>query len=250
VTGSASGIGAATRAHLERAGSRVVGVDLRDAEVLADLATAEGRAAAIAGVREHAANRLDGVVACAGLGPHVASMSTMVSLNYFGAQVFLEQLRDTLARGERPAAVAVASNSAMLPGVDTALVDLCLEGRESEARRRAEGCMGHAVYAASKQALARWVRRQAPTATWAGAGIRLNAVAPGAVQTALLQGGLEHPHLGPAIRSFPIPLGGFGKPEQIAAAIDFLLGDAADFCCGSVFFVDGGSDALLRPDTF
>jgi NAD(P)-dependent dehydrogenase (short-subunit alcohol dehydrogenase family) len=67
--------------------------------------------------------------------------------------------------------------------------------------------------------------------------------------TPLLQDGLAHAALGPAIRAFPIPLGGFGAPEQIAAAIAFLLGPAATFCCGTVL-VDGGSDALLRPDAW
>jgi len=66
----------------------------------------------------------------------------------------------------------------------------------------------------------------------------------------LLQGGLDHPTLGAAIRGFPIPLGGFGDPGRVAAAIAFLLGPDAAFCCGTVLFVDGGSDALLRPDAF
>jgi NAD(P)-dependent dehydrogenase (short-subunit alcohol dehydrogenase family) len=78
----------------------------------------------------------------------------------------------------------------------------------------------------------------------------LNAVAPGAVTTPLLQGGLEHPILGDAIRGFPIPTGGFGTPDDVAAAITFLLSPDAAFCCGSVLFVDGGSDALFRPDEF
>ena len=52
VTGSASGMGAATRELLEADGQRVIGVDLRDAEVVADLATPEGRAAAVAEVTE------------------------------------------------------------------------------------------------------------------------------------------------------------------------------------------------------
>ena len=55
---------------------------------------------------------------------------------------------------------------------------------------------------------------------------------------------------GPAIRGFPIPTGGFGSADQVAGAIVFLLGPEAAFCCGSVLFVDGGSDALLRPDDY
>src|SRR5262245_56346389 len=86
VSGSASGIGAAIRAGLPRDGQRVIGIDLRDAEVIADLATADGRAAAIDAVKQHSAGRLDGLVVCAGVGPHVPDQALIVSLNYFGAQ--------------------------------------------------------------------------------------------------------------------------------------------------------------------
>jgi len=250
VTGSASGIGAATRARLERAGQRVIGVDLRGAEVVANLAEPPGRMAAIEAVRKIAGDRLDGLVVCAGVGPQVEPWSTIVSLNYFGAQALLAGLRPLLAAGDNAAAVAVSSNSATLPGMETPLVDACLAGDEQEARRLAETLDGQRTYAGSKLALARWVRRQAPGPEWAGAGIRLNAVAPGAVMTPLLQQGLDDPHFGPAIRNFPIPTGGFGSPDQIAAAIAFLLGPEAAFCCGSVLFVDGGTDAMVRRDTY
>jgi NAD(P)-dependent dehydrogenase (short-subunit alcohol dehydrogenase family) len=250
VTGSASGIGAASRARLERAGARVIGVDLRAADVTADLATPEGREAAVAAVRRSAGGRLDGVVACAGIGPQVESYPSIVSVNYFGAQAVLEGLRPDLGRGDLPAAVAVSSNSATLPGAESPLVDACLAGDEAEARRLAASLGGQPSYTGSKLALARWVRRQAPRPEWAGSGIRLNAVAPGATHTPLLQEGLDHPLFGPAIRAFPIPLGGFGTPDDIAALIVFLLDPAARFCCGGVFFADGGTDALLRPDRF
>jgi NAD(P)-dependent dehydrogenase (short-subunit alcohol dehydrogenase family) len=248
VTGSASGIGAALRRRLEGGGERVIGVDLRDAEVIADLGRPEGRAAADAAVRRACGDRLAGLVACAGVGPQVEPCSTIVSIDYFGAHALLAGLRDALAGGDRPAAVAVSSNSSTLPGADTPLVAACLAGDEDEARRLAVSLGGHPAYAGSKLALARWVRRSAPA--WAGAGVRLNAVAPGAVLTPLLQQGLDHPTFGPAIRGFPIPAGDFGTPDQIAAAIVFLLGPEAAFCCGSVFFVDGGSDAMLRPDAY
>ena len=67
VTGSASGIGAAVAAHLEKEGHRVIGVDLRDTEVTADLATAEGRAHAVAEVTRISEGRLDGFLPFAGV---------------------------------------------------------------------------------------------------------------------------------------------------------------------------------------
>lgn len=250
VTGSASGIGAAIRARLERDGARVVGIDVRDADIVADLSTPTGRAAAIARVEQTAGSVLDGLVACAGLGPQVDDHAAIASVNYFGAQVLLEQLRPALARGTRPAAVAISSNSASLPGAESALVAACLEGDESNVRALATTLAGHQVYAGSKLALTRWLRRVAPTAEWAGAGIRLNAVAPGPVVTPMLQAGLDHPVFGPAIRSFPVPTGEPGAPDDVAAAVAFLLGPDARYICGSVLFVDGGTDALIRGDQY
>jgi NAD(P)-dependent dehydrogenase (short-subunit alcohol dehydrogenase family) len=188
-------------------------------------------------------------VACAGLGPQHEDAAAVVSVNYFGAVAFLDGLREALAAGRAPAAVAISSNSATLsPGADGPIGAACRAGGEADARRLAAASGGVAAYAGAKLALARWVRHAAPGADWAGRGIRLNAVAPGATLTPLLQGGLDHPTLGAAIRAFPIPLGGFGVPDQIATAIAFLLGSEAAFCCGSLLFVDGGSDALLRPE--
>ena len=250
ITGSASGIGAATRKRLEAAGASVIGIDVRDADIIADLATPAGRSAAVAAIRQRAGARLDGLVACAGVGPQVEPWSTIVSLNYFGAQVLLDGLRDLLAAAAPSAAVAVSSNSTVLPGIETEMVAACLQGDEAAARQIALSLDGHRTYAGSKLALTRWLRHNAPRAEWAGAGIRLNAVAAGAVMTPLLQAGLDHPVFGDAIRGFPIPTGSFGAPEQIAAAIAFLLSPEAAFCCGTVLFVDGGTDALLRPDTF
>ncbi len=249
ISGSASGIGAATRAGIEAAGDRVIGIDLRDAEVTADLATVQGRRDAVEAVRRAAGGRLDGLVVCAGVGPQAEPWETIVSLNYFGAQALRAELRETLSAGAQPAAVAVGSNSSGLPGMDTPLVAACLAGDEPEARRLAATYDGQRTYGGSKLALARWVRRNAPGAQWAGTGIRLNAVVPGAVRTPLLEAGLDHPLFGDAIRGFPIPLGGFGAPEQIAAAIGFLLGPDATFCCGTLLSADGGSAALIRPDT-
>jgi NAD(P)-dependent dehydrogenase (short-subunit alcohol dehydrogenase family) len=250
ISGSASGIGAATRQRLEEEGNRVVGIDIRDAEVIADLASQDGRRAAIAALRERTSNVLDRLVVCAGLGPQTEPVSSIVSVNYFGALALLAGLREALAAGEGAAAVAVSSNSASIPGMESPLVDACLRDDEDEARHLASQMSGQLVYGSSKLALARWVRRNATLSDWAGAGIRLNAVAPGAVRTPLLDGGLQHPDYGPAIRNYPIPLGGFGRPEQVAAAIAFLLSSESSYCCGTILYVDGGTDAMARPNSF
>ena len=63
-----------------------------------------------------------------------------------------------------------------------------------------------------------------------------------------LQQQLATPQEARAIKAFPVPVGGFGDPDQMADWMLFMLSDAADFLCGSVVFVDGGSDAYFRAD--
>ncbi len=74
----------------------------------------------------------------------------------------------------------------------------------------------------------------------------LNAIAPGAVDTPLLGEQLATQREARAVTSFPVPIGGFGKPHHLGEWMRFMVSDAADFLCGSVIFVDGGSDAYFR----
>ena len=99
MTGSGSGIGAATRLRLEKAGNEILGVDLKGQEVDADLATPYGRTAATTPSRRGpgAGGSLDGFVGCAGVGPHVDNPPLIMSVNYFGTAVLLDALRPTLA---------------------------------------------------------------------------------------------------------------------------------------------------------
>jgi NAD(P)-dependent dehydrogenase (short-subunit alcohol dehydrogenase family) len=251
ISGSGSGIGAATRARLERAGHDVVGIDLRNAEITADLSTKPGRDDALAAALERCGGRLDGLVTAAGVGPPF-DPPTLVSINYFGSAALLTGLRPALAASGDAQVVAVSSNSTTTqPDVPAELVEACLSGDENLARSLAAKFGDALSYAASKTAVARYVRRNAPTADWAGAGVRLNAIAPGATLTPLLQSGLDSEQYGPAIRAFPVPTGGFGSPEQIAFWIDTMLtGEGAPFLCGAVVFVDGGTDAMVRPDAW
>jgi len=243
-------MGAATKARLEGDGQRVIGVDIRDADVVVDLSSVEGRRAAVEGVGDLANGAIDGLVTwagVAGLTEHAGSL--LVSINYFGSVGLLDGLRPLLAKGDRPSAVAISSNSTTVqPGVPIDVVELCLAGDESAARHAADVAGALATYPATKLAVARWVRRHAPTDDWAGAGITLNAVAPGAVETAMLQATRDDPTIGQFIDAFPVPVGRMGHADELAAFVQFLLGPDARFFCGSVVFVDGGTDALLRAD--
>ena len=252
VTGSASGMGAATKARFEADGQRVIGIDIRDADVVVDLGTAVGRQAAIDAIEAQSDGAIDGLVTWAGLAGLTRSAgSRLVSVNYFGSVALHEGMRPFLANGDRPAAVVISSNSTTCqPGVPMDVVERCLAGDEAGARDAADAAGAVATYPATKTALAWWARRNAPTADWAGAGIMLNVVAPGAVETPLLQASREDPVIGHLVDAFPVPVGRKASADELAAFVQFLLGPEARFFCGSVVFVDGGTDAQLRADDF
>jgi NAD(P)-dependent dehydrogenase (short-subunit alcohol dehydrogenase family) len=248
ITGSASGLGAAVRTRLEAGGARVIGVDLRDADVIADLSTVEGRDAAVAAVLEACGGVLDGLVPCAGIGPQVPDHALIASVNYFGFLATLDGLFDALSRGTDAAAVAISSNSTTIdPTVDAELVGACVAADEGAARARANELEGWTVYASTKVGVARTVRRR--VVEWGAARVRVNAVAPGPFESPLLQGGREHPVLGQFIDALPVPTGRIGTPDEVAAVIEFLLSPAASYIHGSILFVDGGIDAQINPDS-
>jgi len=252
VTGCASGMGLAAVQRLESAGHTVIGVDLQRAQVIADLAVPDDRARAIAEVLQACAGRLDGGVLAAGIGPTPGRLWQIAEVNFAAAVDLLTAWRPALAAAECGKVVVLGSNSATCtPAVPHRTVRALLDrdtGKAVRSLRWRAGGGPAMMYAASKIALSRWVRRHAVRPDWAGAGIRLNMLAPGAIMTPLLQRQLDSPRQGAVVRAFPVPVGGFGDAGDLADWICFMLSDAADFLCGSVIFVDGGTDAYFRGD--
>lgn len=254
VTGSASGMGRETARRLRDGGHTVIGVDIKDADIVADLSTPHGRNDAAARVLAAAGGRLDGAVLAAGLGPSPGKdrVRQIAQVNYFGVVELLSAWREALAAAGRAKVVVVASNSTTtMPAVPGRAVKALLAhdaGRALRAVRLFGPAAPTMMYGASKIAVSRWVRRHAVLPDWAGSGVRLNALAPGAIMTPLLAEQLSDPRQAKAVQSFPVPVGGFGDPGQMADWMCFMLSDAADFLCGAVVFVDGGTDAYFRPD--
>jgi NAD(P)-dependent dehydrogenase (short-subunit alcohol dehydrogenase family) len=249
MTGGATGIGASVKDALRLRGDVVIVADIKDADIVADLSTAEGRKSAIDGIARLAPDGLDGFIGCAGIGPNVKPPSIVDRVNFFGAVAVLEGIAEQVAQ-RSGTMVAVSSNSATLPGLNEEHIDALLTGDEEKACALVYTLDGHNAYAGSKNALAKWVRRNAPD--YMRRGIRLNAVAPGMTLTPLTASVFEDETLGQAMRDFTqtIPYGSMATPDMIAEAILFLLDPAARFISGSILFVDGGQDALLRPDQF
>jgi len=108
---------------------------------------------------------------------------------------------------------------------------------------------GVTAYATTKAALEGWVRSAAMDL---GPGIRVNAVAPGAIDTAKLREGFarwgESAEARKAVLRERTALRRIGEPSDVAGAVSFLIGDDARFVTGAVLVVDGGATARLGSE--
>ena len=253
VTGSASGIGQATAAKLRSDGHRVIGADLRNADINVDLSTPAGRASLVEQAREASDGVLDGVLAIAGV---LSPGSPSIAVNHFGAVATLDGLNPLLAASDQPRAAVVASR-AIIDGADARLLELIEAGDELAALAHADSLAASAdaagsnvVYGTSKLSVARWVRRNAPTAVWAKAGIALNAVAPGVILSPMTVSVLETEEGRATLEEHaPAPFGGpAAEPAAVANLLAWLTSPENLFVTGQVVFIDGGAESLRRPE--
>jgi NAD(P)-dependent dehydrogenase (short-subunit alcohol dehydrogenase family) len=261
VTGSASGIGAATARRLREAGGRVIGCDLHDADVIADLATPDGRAALASGAASLSGGRIDAIVANAGGGPP----ETSLALNFFGAVATLEGLRPLLAGSPAPRAVAVSS-IASLRSPPPELVEACLaldeEAATAAGRRACEASPARggspdglpvaaqaplALYGAAKRALQLWCRSAAASPEWAGAGVPLNVVALGFYDTPAATYVLTNAEARAAMQRMAPLKGAFpGKPDEAAALLSWCVSPENSQLTGQILFADGGVECFVQ----
>ncbi|MGP5084257.1 SDR family oxidoreductase [Brachybacterium tyrofermentans] len=250
VTGAASGIGRTTAQILTARGDTVIGVDLRDVEVSGDLSTPEGRVAAAEEATRLAGATVDAVIACAGLSIPKPITATV---NYFGMTEFLEAMQPALARSEAPRVSLVSSMASMQPVVpalvDALLADDEIAAHEIATRMAEDARLANVIYPSSKRAISRWVRREAPSARWAGAGIPVNAVAPGTVVTPMTTDLLASETGRTMTDAYvPMPLNGHQGPESIANLLIWLTSVENSHCAGQTIYCDGGADVVLRGD--
>ena len=251
VTGTASGIAAATSRLLTAAGHRVIGVDLKNAEIEVDLSTPQGRQEAAKKSIELSKGKIDAVIACAGL---IYPIAKTVSVNYFGVTEFLNELLPILAKAKAPRVAVTSSVASLMPPSPDLLAAMCADD-EVKALAIAQGLVDtgggdeHLIYGTTKRALSRWVRRQSIRPSWAGAGIPLNAVGPGIVRTPMVAGMIATQKGRDALdKLVPMPLHGYLDAESVAALLIWLTSPENSHVTGQTIHIDGGSDAVLRGE--
>lgn len=251
ITGGTTGIGAKTRELLQEEGHEVFNLDFKGGDYLADLSTKEGRQGAIEAVCKKYPDGIDGLICNAGVGPTFPA-TTIFSLNYFAGVELAEGLRPLLKK-KRGSCVLTASNTITFSFVRQDWVELLTTSSEDEVSEVAKDILpqlGPVAYSTSKHALVRWMRRISPS--WAADGIRINAVAPGNTTTPMTANMTAEQKKSALLIPIPTRYGTeeFLDPEEIANGVSFLASRKASGVNGTILFVDGGIDALLRSERF
>lgn len=239
ITGATGGLGRALAARLQQDGWWLAlagrdGARLRDAYpgcehplLVGDASTAEGAASLLAQCQTHYGQPPDALAHCVG-SVLIAPLHRTTPEQYQACmRANLDSAFYTLA------AWVGALRAARRPGVAVFV---------SSAAARI-GTPNHEAVAAAKAGLEGLVR--AAAATYAAAGIRVNAVAPGLMDTPAAAGLIASPAAREAVaKQYPLP--GIGTPEELAELMAWLVSPAAARVTGQVWSLDGGFSAI-RP---
>jgi NAD(P)-dependent dehydrogenase (short-subunit alcohol dehydrogenase family) len=248
ITGGADGIGWATAQRLARDVAHVVLLDLRGdaAEARAaelgaaqpgrdhlglacDVSSADGVAAAVQAALERF-GRIDVLVNNAGIGEQaaptveqdVAAFDRVLGVHVRGTFLMSRAVAPAML-AQRAGAIVNIASIAGLAGIPT-----------------------RNAYGAAKAGIAAMTRAMA--CEWARSGLRVNAVAPGYVRTALVDELVRKGALDTAAIAARTPMGRLARPAEIAEVIAFLASPQASFITGATLIADGGWLALGAPE--
>ncbi len=227
ITGAAGGIGAACAHALAVDGLTIAATDRRSAPFIMDV-TDEN---AVESVFDEVERRLGKVsVLVTSAGTMIAPTPGRPSLTQISTEAWDETFRVN-TRGTFFAIRALLRRRLNDPVPHGRIVTI------SSAAGQTGGLRGGADYAASKAAVLALTKLAAREA--APTGMTVNAIAPGPIETPLFRSVNPPGNDGPMLAS--VPLGRIGSPEDIAAAVRFLVSEAAGYMTGSVIDVNGGS---------
>lgn len=216
VTGSASGIGAATVRLLEEAGAKVVGADLTTGLDVSDRAAVDALVADT--VSTH--GRLDVYANVAGIYRRGEVLS--ITDDDLDA-IFAVNLKGTLYGCQAAARVMIEQGGGSIINVASGAIDT--------------GASGTCAYAMSKAAVVQLTRN---LATEVGRkGVRVNVVAPGWIDTPMTAANDDYEAMRDMMKAVQ-PLRRVGQPEDIANTILFLASDASSFMTGQILRPNGG----------
>ncbi|HEY2438467.1 MAG TPA: SDR family oxidoreductase [Solirubrobacteraceae bacterium] len=228
ITGAAGGIGCATAAVFGREGARVVGVDLVDHSVgeltlTADVADEEAVSALYREVR-HELGRIDVLFNNAGISPaedasvlntSVEAWEHVQAVNLRSVFLCCKHGIPHLLEGGGGSVINTASFVAVLGSATSQISYTASKG---------------GVLALSRELGVEFARR----------GVRVNALCPGPVDTPLLREIFAQDPEQAGRRLVHVPMGRFGRPDEIASAALFLASDESSYVNATAFLVDGG----------